>query len=146
MKKSTTIEIICGLLILLFVYTALSKLLAYRSFTAVLAKSPLIHGKAGVAAWLLPATELVAAILLMLPATRGKGLYASAFIMLLFTLYVAYMLLFEQNLPCSCGGLVSKLTWRQHLVFDMAFTVLAFVGTRLHRSGSHPVGKPAIAS
>ncbi len=137
MKKDTTIEIICGLLILLFVYTALSKLLAYRSFTTVLGKSPLIQGKAALVAWLLPTIELIASALLLMPSTRKMGLYASFFLMLLFTLYIAYMLLFTQNLPCSCGGAIGRLTWKQHLVFNILFTALAFVGARLHGDVAH---------
>ncbi|MFC4233364.1 MauE/DoxX family redox-associated membrane protein [Parasediminibacterium paludis] len=134
MKKSTNIEIICGLLILLFVYTAVSKLLAYTSFVAVLDQSPLMQGKAGVIGWLLPTVELFVSILLFLPSTKEVGLYLSFGLMVLFTAYIAYMVMFTPHLPCSCGGVIKQLSWKQHLVFNAFFILVAFAGIIMFRN------------
>lgn len=133
MRRDVTIEIICGLLVLLFVYTSISKLLAYHSFAAVLRNSPLIGNYADVMAILLPVAELAIAIMLLVPSLKGTGLYASFILMLAFTGYICYMLLFSPHLPCSCGGAIAKLTWKQHLVFNILFSIIAFTGIRLHR-------------
>ena len=133
MKKGTTIEIICGLLILLFVYTAVSKLLAYGSFVSVLNQSPLVQGRATVIGWLLPLVELGVSLLLFLPSTKELGLYISFALLLLFSAYIAYMLLFAPHLPCSCGGVISRLSWKQHLVFNAFFIVVAFAGIILFK-------------
>jgi hypothetical protein len=132
MSKKTMAEVIAGLFILLFLYTALSKLGEFAVFRHFLRSSPLIARNAGIMAVLIPAGEILVALLLFLPATRKQGLFASLALMLVFTVYLAYMLLFVPRLPCSCGGVISRLTWQQHLVFNIVFTVLALLGVRLH--------------
>jgi len=129
-KKTIAIDIISALFILLFVYTATSKLFEHQSFRAVLSLSPLIGSKAETLSWILPMLELFTAALLFIPSYRKYGFVSSFILMLLFTIYVAYMILFAANLPCSCGGVISAMTWSQHLVFNIFFTALAFISWR----------------
>ena len=136
MKRKLVIEIICSLLIFLFVYTAASKLLGYNNFKYVLGKSPLISGYAAIIALALPITEGLVALLLLLPRTRLWGLYASLALMTVFTGYLAYMISFTPRLPCSCGGVLKQMTWRQHLVFNVFFLLLALSGVMLQRKQS----------
>lgn len=137
MKQNIIIEIICFLLIILFVYAALSKLFAYADFKNQLTRSPLVKNWAGVVAFVLPAVELIAAGLLTLSTTRKAGLLLSFVLMALFTGYIIYMLLFEKNLPCSCGGVLKKLTWKQHIVFNIFFLLTAIAGMRLEKNKNH---------
>lgn len=130
-------EILAFVFILLFTYTAIDKLLDYANFKALLTQSPIIGKKASVAAWLLPSLELLAALLLFFPTTRRLGFKITLGLMSLFTLYVAYMLLFVPNLPCSCGGIISSLTWKQHLLFNVVMTVLSVFG--IWRMNKHKI-------
>lgn len=133
MSRKLIAEIIGGLFILLFLYTALSKLSEIALFRLVLRSSPLISGYANLVSILIPASEILVSLLLFIPGTRRRGLCAAFLLMLIFTLYLAYMVSFTRQLPCSCGGVISRLSWKQHLVFNIAFTVLAFAGIRLSR-------------
>jgi hypothetical protein len=133
MKQDRIIEIICSLLILLFVYTAFSKLLDFRSFTLVLQKSPFIGDKAAVVAYALPIVEVIVSALLFIPRSRLWGLYSSTVLMAMFTLYIAYMISFSPNLPCSCGGVLRQMTWNQHLFFNIIFFLLSLTGVLLKR-------------
>lgn len=133
MKYKTVVEIICNLFILLFVYTAISKWVDHRSFQNVIRQSPLIGSFANVIVWLLPLTELIIASLLFFWPTRQIGLYAALGLMILFTLYIGYMLLFSSHLPCSCGGVLKYLNWRSHLFFNLGWILLAAIGLRLNR-------------
>jgi hypothetical protein len=54
MKRIVTTELISSLLILLFCYTALSKLFSVAHFEAVLEQSPLISPGAALLAWQVP--------------------------------------------------------------------------------------------
>ena len=90
--KRLAAEIISSLLILMFVYTALSKLLDYPLFRLQLGKSPFITAYAGLVAWSLPVSELLVAIALVFKPTRIAGLYASLFLMTMFTAYIYAML------------------------------------------------------
>lgn len=133
MSRKLVAEIIGGLFILLFLYTALSKLSEIALFRLVLRSSPLISDYANLVSILIPVSEILVSLLLFIPGTRRRGLYAAFLLMLIFTLYLAYMLSFTEQLPCSCGGVISRLSWKQHLVFNIAFTLLAIAGIRLSR-------------
>src|SRR5438034_7109110 len=133
MKRNLIIEIISSLLILLFLYTALSKLFDHAAFKYTLSKSPLIGGKAAVVALALPITEGLVASLLFFPRTRLWGLYGSFLAMTIFTLYLAYMIIFAPNLPCSCGGVLKQMSWNQHLVFNIFFLIVSLTGILLER-------------
>lgn len=133
MRRQFIIEIISSLLILLFLYTALSKLLDYTSFKSVLSKSPLIGSMAAVVALALPITEGLVSILLFFPRTRLWGLYSALALMTGFTVYLAYMIFFTPHLPCSCGGVLKQMTWNQHLVFNIFFLLLSLTGVVLQR-------------
>lgn len=126
-KKWLT-DLVCGLFIVLFLYTALSKLLDYEKFRVQLGQSPLLTNFAGFAAWAVPAAEIVLVLLLVIPKMRLTGLYGSFALMVMFTGYIVAILNFSDYVPCSCGGIVSQLSWSEHLVFNIAFTAFAAIG------------------
>jgi putative oxidoreductase len=126
--RTTTIEIISALFILLFVYTGISKFLSLDSLKYVLKDYPLIGGYPIMVAWVLPTVELLIASMLFIPRTRLLGLYCSLGLMTSFTFYLIYMLMFTPKLPCTCGGMLEKLTWSQHLIFNMIFIMFALIG------------------
>lgn len=133
MKKSNLIEIISALLILLFVYTAVSKLLDKR-FVITLMTSPLIGNElARILVWALPSVEILISLLLFFPATRKLGLWASLSLMIFFTFYIGYLTYFAPHKPCNCGGVLKQMTWGQHFIFNIFFTVLAGIGLWLYR-------------
>ncbi len=126
-------DIISGLVLLLFLYTSLSKLAGYSKFKNVLIASHLLKPVSGVVAWLLPVTELVIVGLLFIPSLRLKGLYASFILISLFTLYLIYMIIFTPDLPCQCGGVLKLLTWPEHIFFNLFFILLSLTGILLYK-------------
>lgn len=133
MTRNRIVEIISGVFIFLFVYTAISKLLDYNNFKTVLNESPLIGNKAGLVALGLPFAEGLVSALLFVPRTRLWGLYGSAALMTMFTLYMAYIITFSPHLPCSCGGVLQQMTWNQHLIFNLVFLALSIIGIIVKR-------------
>ena len=138
MKRSLITELVIGSLILLYIYTASSKLLDFGSFRHVLSRSPLIGNIAPVVAWILPTAEILISLLLILPQTRRIGLWCSFVLMLAFTGYVGYMLAFTPHLPCSCGGVLKQMTWKQHLVFNITYSIIALLGIWLYQRPVKP--------
>jgi hypothetical protein len=67
----------------------------------------------------IPAVEVIIALLLLVPKLCWWGLAASLILLLLFTGYNAGMMLWAPELPCSCGGIVQQLSWRQHLGLNL---------------------------
>lgn len=131
LRKNTTVEIICSLLILLFIYSSLSKLSDYDRFTVQLSKSPFITSISNFVAWSIPTIEIVISLLLVIKRTRLIGLYASFFLMSLFTFYLIIMLNLSYYIPCSCGGVLENLSWNQHVVFNAFFIIIAGAGVLL---------------
>jgi hypothetical protein len=129
--RSNTITFISSIFIFLFIYTALSKFLEFPKFIHVLGSSPLIGPYNYLVAWTIPLFELAVAVLLFLPATKRLGMYCALTLLALFTVYVGYMITFVPHLPCSCGGVIQKMGWRTHLIFNSVLTALSFLGVRL---------------
>ena len=130
-------EIISALLILLFVYTAISKLLDFSNFKAVLVKSPLIGSFAGIISIVLPLIELFISALLIIPQSKIKGLFLSFLVMCVFTIYLGLMILFSAELPCSCGGVIGSFSWSQHLIFNVIVTILALIAWSLAKKNNN---------
>lgn len=126
--KNTLINIICYAFILLFVYASVSKLLDYGNFRIQLGQSPLISAYSGSLVWFVPVLEICTAVALLFRKLRFWGLYASFILMLMFTVYIFIMLKYSSYLPCSCGGILEKLGWIEHLIFNILFVIIALVG------------------
>jgi hypothetical protein len=131
-KKSTLVEIIAILYMSMFLYTAISKWSDYTMTREQMALMPLMTPIAHIIVWLLPTTEIAITFLIFFHQTRQKGLYAASILMILFTLYIIYMMLFYPHLPCSCGGFLTQLSWPGHLVFNSTFILLGIVAIRIH--------------
>ena len=133
MKRSTAVEIISILFMILFLYTGISKLMEYPVFKEQIAVSPLLSPVAPVIAGGLPFLEFLLVVLLMIPRWRLKGLYASTALMMAFTVYIIAMMIFADHLPCSCGGVLAGLSWGQHIIFNSGFIGLGVIGIILDR-------------
>jgi len=119
------VEISAALFILLFLYTSINKFYEHRVFQLVLSKSPLLGNSAEFISYFIPTAEIVIAFLLLLPRTRLIGLWSSLVLMIVFTVYIGYMLASAERLPCSCGGILKQLKWKDHLLFNLFFVALA---------------------
>lgn len=111
--------------ILLFIYAAASKMLDFENFQVQLAQSPLLSAYAGFISYGVIGIEIGIAALLMFQQGRKIGLYASFAIMVAFTVYIYLILNYSDFVPCSCGGILEKMGWTEHLIFNIGCTVLA---------------------
>ncbi len=125
--KKYCIDLIGYLFIILFTYAAFSKLSDYESFTIQLGQSPLLSAFAGWVSWFIPTIEIGIAILLMFNHTRLFALVASFGLMMMFSAYIYIIVNYSEFVPCSCGGILEKMTWNQHLIFNLFFCFLAAV-------------------
>lgn len=130
-KKALAVNIFASLFIFLFVYTAISKLINIDSFKTVLSGSTILKSVAGLLSFVIPISEIAISIMLFLPASREIGFLLTTALMGLFTLYIIYMLLFIHDLPCSCGGIIQQMSWTQHLIFNIVFFSLGFLGWKM---------------
>ena len=128
------LEAICALIILLFVYASLSKFFDFAGFQHDMYNQVFSHWLSTIFIYTLPPIELAISFSLIIERFRKVGLIASLILMLLFTLYTASVLLhFFPRVPCSCGGIIKKLTWGQHLILNIIYTLIATAGIWLNR-------------
>jgi putative oxidoreductase len=133
-KKQVLIECACALLIGLFLYASISKFLDFKTFIDQMNNQPLPNSWTPFLVWAIPLLEIAISISLIFEYTRLIGFYASLILMFVFTLYTGIVLLhFFPYIPCSCGGVIRKLTWPQHLILNSCFVFLSILGITLQR-------------
>ncbi len=126
MIRNWFVEIVAALLVLLFLYTAISKLRDFTGFARSMLHSSVIADYHVALAVTIPALELIVATLLIIPNLRRTGLLVSTLLMAAFTGYVGYVLItYSSNLPCTCGGIIEHMNWQQHLAFNIFFTIIS---------------------
>lgn len=133
MNPAVTIRITRFLLLVLFFYTGISKLFQHEVFESGFLIHTFHQNGAASLSYIIPLSELTVALLLFFRQTERYGLYASLVLLILFTVYLVVMLLFATNLPCHCGGVISQLSWKQHVFFNLFFigmNVLALAALR----------------
>lgn len=126
-RSNLIIEISTSPYILIFVYAALSKLLDFEKFRLEIGKSPLLTEYATVIAWGVPSIEILISFLLLFKKTKKFAMFMALSLMVSFTAYLLLVLHFIDYIPCSCGGILEKLGWNEHLVFNMTFIFLAII-------------------
>lgn len=139
MKSNRWKEMITFLLIILFAYTATSKVIDYHKFVFQmrLAPVPLMKTLAPAIGWIMPLAEWMLVIALgrgiIFPRRLLLPLWMSLFLFLLFEVYISVMLLSGLRLPCTCGGVISEMSWSQHLIFNAVFLLLNGIALWLHK-------------
>lgn len=129
MEQTRFLELVRGLLILLFFYTAVSKLHNFEGFKLELGRQVFPAGWQTVLSIAIPASEIIVVLLLSFPFSRLYGFYGATFLMLVFTIYVfgALFKLYPHN-PCACAGILQGMSWKTHAVFNLGFFMLALYG------------------
>jgi putative oxidoreductase len=134
MKKQAFIEVAAALMILLFVYASVSKFLAFHQFIGEINNQPLPNSWTPFLVWTIPGSEILISILLIFERTRLVGFVASLVFMSVFTIYTLIILFHGFSyVPCSCGGVIEKLTWGQHLALNLFFVCISALSILLQR-------------
>ncbi len=134
MIRKSPAELIAALLIVLFIYTALSKILDTDVFRKQMLNQPLPDTLKQNLVWLVPVSEITTSIFLIINPVRLYGFVLAFLLMLAFTLYVGLILANTfAYIPCSCGGILNTLSWEAHLIFNIVFTLFALAGIIIER-------------
>ncbi len=143
MTRNSILSTISVLLLLLFLYAAFSKLFDMERFRGELGKQPIPESVSDILLWVVPLVEigisgLIAASMLNNSFTR-IAMIASTALMGIFTVYtiLAYSSAFG-HVPCSCGGIIELLNWKQHLYFDFFFLAISITGIVIAKRNDFP--------
>ena len=133
-KPGNIVQVISYLLILLWVYAAASKLMDFDRSRGEMLNQALAPWLEKILVWAIPLAELSITALLLFKQTRLQGIILSLVLLLIFTAYIVLVKLnYFDYVPCSCGGIISKLSWEGHFIFNMVFIVLAATAWLLQR-------------
>lgn len=129
MKKETILQLISGIIAMLFFYAALSKLIDYDKSVGEMRNQIFPIHIANLLTWFIPAIEIILAFILLFQSTRKIALWASFFLLTAFTLYIAIVMTgIFGRVPCSCGGILKNMSYGTHLIFNLFFVSLAILG------------------
>lgn len=128
LTRQMAVQLISILCALLFLYAAFYKLMDYRLFRRSLELSPLIRSWATLLSIVLPIVEVILAMMLMFDRRRKLGFYGFLTLMLTFSVYIFWILNFSPTIPCSCGGVLQRMSWTAHLVFNLIYILLGIIG------------------
>lgn len=137
--KVIVTDVIISLFILLFVHTATSKIFTFQGFDKVLGEVPMFGSFHTFVAVFIISIEIIIAALLIIPATKKIGLYATLILMIIFTIYLTYMVAVSSRLPCSCGGIISHLSWQNHIWLNAALIGVALLGLLTNQNKKQPL-------
>lgn len=118
------------LLIILWVYAGLSKLIDFERSRGEMFSQPLAPWLEKILVWAVPLAELFTAALLLYTRTRLYGLVLSSLLLISFSFYISLVINSVFNrIPCSCGGVLKNMNWETHLAFNLCFLALALYAT-----------------
>ena len=118
-RKTKLFDWVTAVFIILFTFTAVNKLFDSSTFRIALVQSPLLVYYADFVGIAVPVTELVIVAMLIISATRKIGIWSSLFLIIIFTFYISYLLLFVRDMPCNCGGILKSLSWKSQLAVNL---------------------------
>jgi len=141
------VTVVAYFFMVLFCYAAVSKMLDFENFQVQLAQSPLLSAYAGFVSYGVIGLEFIICIFLASPKFRTFGLYFSLGLMISFTVYIYLILNYSEFVPCSCGGILEKMGWTEHLIFNVCCVILAFSAlVFIEKEGSIPWRRTAALS
>jgi putative oxidoreductase len=129
-------DVMATFLIFLFMYTAINKFIDLKSFETTLSLSPYLKKTSSFLAWFIPISEVLICILLFIPRYRKVGLLFATILMGIFALYIGFIISFSKSLPCTCGGVIEKMSWSQHLIFNIGVFSLSLLAWKLKQTST----------
>ncbi|MEB2787186.1 MauE/DoxX family redox-associated membrane protein [Algoriphagus persicinus] len=120
------------LLILLWTYTGLDKLVRWKASRNAFHNQTFPAELAEVLTYAVPILELLLASLLLFSVTRWWGYLGSILLLTVFTTYVGLIWVGAfPRVPCNCAGILESLGWAEHFWLNLGFIGVAVAGIRL---------------
>ncbi|MCZ2336998.1 MAG: hypothetical protein LC127_02145 [Chitinophagales bacterium] len=118
---------------ILFSYAAMSKSLDFKNFAEKLAQSLGLQGSGETVAYLIIALTTMTVLMLCYRTFRFWGLLLAFGMLTVVTAYNGFILMDSKNLPCTCIGLVEKMTWKDNLVLNAGLMITSLIGILMLR-------------
>lgn len=131
MEKQQKISLPRIVLILLWTYTGMDKLLRWEQSRKALHNQVFPSELAEILAYTVPVSELLIVLLLLFSVSRWWGYLSSILLLTVFTTYVGLIWVGAfPRVPCNCAGILESLGWAEHLLLNFGMTGFAVWGLR----------------
>ena len=121
--------IACLLLILLWAYTGLDKLVDWDNSTKAFYNQVFPTHLSKILGYVVPLSELLIAGLLCINKSRWWGFLASNLVLTVFTTYIGLIWVGAfPRVPCNCAGILETLSWATHFWLNCFFLLLGILG------------------
>lgn len=131
--KRFFVDSACLLVSITFIYAGFIKLLDNKLFILQLDKSPLLpDALLYPISIFFPVLEIVCGIAIFFNRTKKAALYTSLLLFFIFTIYLIVLNTFFVDVPCSCGGILGKMSYTVHIIFNIAFILLLLLAIRFY--------------
>ncbi len=125
-------RIFASVLVCVFGYTGLEKLLRYNESRRAFLNQPMPNWLEEYLAFLIPGIELLIATLLLFSVTRWWGYLGSILLLTVFITYVGLIWVGAfPRVPCNCAGIIESLGWAEHFILNLGLIGISVVGLRL---------------
>jgi hypothetical protein len=122
------------LLILLWIYTGLDKVLRFKASRNAFLNQPMPNEVEEILSYAIPGVELMLAGLLLFSVTRWWGYLGSALLLTVFVTYVGLIWVGAfPRVPCNCAGLIDSMGWGEHFWMNLGLIGISVYGVWLER-------------
>lgn len=122
-------QLFSSLLILLWSYTGLDKVIRFEKNRQALQNQTFPNEIADLLSYSIPAVELGLVALLLFKTTRWWGYMGSLLLLSVFTTYIGLIWVGAfPRVPCSCAGIFETLQWNTHFMINMLFILVTIMG------------------
>lgn len=128
MKRNKAILIFsnltAGLLVVIFCTAVVSKMFGFKTFRYNLGETVGLKDWASFLSYFLLTIYLSAITLLCISRLRMIGYYLSFTLLLSYSVYIGILFSTSQAMPCTCIGILDRLTWKQNLICSIVMLIL----------------------
>lgn len=129
MEKREKSAIPSVLLILLWTYTGLDKLIRFETSRKAFHNQTFPAELAEILAYAVPSIELLIALLLLFSVCRWWGYLSSILLLTVFTTYVGLIWVGAfPRVPCNCAGILDAMGWEAHFWLNSLMIGISIIG------------------
>lgn len=135
MRRRKINTLISFILILLFSYTGLDKLINWQQSNKAFHNQTFPPELADILSYAVPGLELILALLLAFQAFRWWGYLGSILILTVFLTYIGLIWVGAfPRVPCNCAGILESLDWAEHFFLNLLLILLGILGLKMTES------------
>lgn len=124
---SVYITVFISILIFIFLYAAIRKVDSSFQFAGYLRQSYLLQKHEAFLVWLVPCAELLIVALLLFTRTQRTGLYTASLLLLIYSLYIGWELLYAKQDSANYWVLFQQFSWQQQLFFNIVLFAVTLI-------------------